>query len=857
LEELEKLEKKISNPNRYFEYDFQLVEDALQVAILSRMLENPRDEVEGKFDRAIRLCKKLDISKQWIRLYYQRAWTYYNWYDDFSLFIDDYNNFKKYFSKTSDITDVGLYFNLFNLLQTLSFIPEFDLTDHKINIENERIEIFKILSEIEANEQKPNSALRAKTYKSLIELTICIYKKENPINYLKKLSEIILDSSSFIDYPFESVRQMIEVFGVILPNEIEYDTLIDNLAAVSEKRHSELASGELFIKRAAQKLQAKYYKESVIYFGKAVMKLAKEDSKDGMCLVLLGLGMAYRELGLIWASNNCYISVCFFSFRSISEGGNLYERVFQSLKEIIQNELLIGRLPSILAWYEMFYILSHKRIDEHENEDEIPFPLLIDGCVSARLLNISNTSELQYLPDIFEKLELDLTHDTVLYKLGHFDKLMIEANKLKTEQDLDDFFKLVANQPFIEQTLYPTSFFSENELCLSSTILGCRILVKFPNNLELLLVAETLLAFTEGFFATLMGQFIAYKESITINIQGNVNTQDLNFSYNELNEEYNILIKNFQSVLSKTNPTQESLLKFVIDLLMKCFIANDTINRIENLFKKEEIHERLSLILNHRNFTINILGEKSKLFFNEWLEYIKPKEYNNIRKTPILNLQSVKEENKKIQEKDIIDERHDSIKAHSIIDIPLWDKAQWNGFGYLFHPQNGLAILLAYADIDAATKIFDQWINRFGTEDKLDLIRITIIKGVDKGNPYWYRVHISANIKIENSQQSSKFFTIVSRIHEMNAENPANLNNLVDFFKTMKKYTLFPARFSFQGNKIEPVFNKGILKTNLIVKDAWEIGENDLDRAVIKSGDNPIIPDSVKEAPILKILLKK
>lgn len=56
---LEEIENKISNPNRYFDYDFQLVEDALEAAILSRMLEKPKDEVEGKFDRAFRFCKKL------------------------------------------------------------------------------------------------------------------------------------------------------------------------------------------------------------------------------------------------------------------------------------------------------------------------------------------------------------------------------------------------------------------------------------------------------------------------------------------------------------------------------------------------------------------------------------------------------------------------------------------------------------------------------------------------------------------------------------------------------------------------------------------------------------------------------
>jgi hypothetical protein len=40
----------------------------------------------------------------------------------------------------------------------------------------------------------------------------------------------------------------------------------------------------------------------------------------------------------------------------------------------------------------------------------------------------------------------------------------------------------------------------------------------------------------------------------------------------------------------------------------------------------------------------------------------------------------------------------------------------------------------------------------------------------------------------------------------------------------------------------------------LIVKDAWEIGENDIDRVVIRENDRPIIPDGNTNAPVLKIL---
>ena len=113
---LEELEEGINNPKRYFEYDFQLVEDAIESAIVSRMLGKSKDDVEGKFDRAVRFCKKVNSSKQWIRLHYQRAWSYMNWYDDYSSFVEEYKSLKKYISNESNIVEIEYCYNLFNLL---------------------------------------------------------------------------------------------------------------------------------------------------------------------------------------------------------------------------------------------------------------------------------------------------------------------------------------------------------------------------------------------------------------------------------------------------------------------------------------------------------------------------------------------------------------------------------------------------------------------------------------------------------------------------------------------------------------------------------------------------------------------
>ena len=415
---------------------------------------------------------------------------------------------------------------------------------------------------------------------------------------------------------------------------------------------------------------------------------------------------------------------------------------------------------------------------------------------------------------------------------------------------------MVANQPFVEQMLHQTIFMAEDELHLSSNILGCNFLIKFSKDIEILLAAETILAFLEGFFATSMNELMSYTENITINLRSAKEIYGLEFEYNELDDEYNISVNSFNITTENRSLIWDSILKLITDILVKHFIAKDIEHFVSNLFKKEEIHERLSLIIEHRNFIINLLGEAPKLFFYEWKKYVNPKEYISKRKIPISYNYDIKEVEKDFHKKDIDKVRHDEIKIRSVIDVPLWDKAKWNGFGFLFHPQEGLGIILTYENADAGIKIFDKWINKFGREDKLDLIRITIIKGVDESNPYWYRVHISANIETKNLLQSNSFFAVASRIHEMNANSPGNLNNLIGLFNTMKKYKLYPAKISHSGNEIKPFFDRSILKTTLIIKEAWEIGENDLDRVVIKGNDRPIIPETNTEAPILKILNK-
>ena len=83
-----------------------------------------------------------------------------------------------------------------------------------------------------------------------------------------------------------------------------------------------------------------------------------------------------------------------------------------------------------------------------------------------------------------------------------------------------------------------------------------------------------------------------------------------------------------------------------------------------------------------------------------------------------------------------------------------------------------------------------------------------------------------------------------------------NLEYLINQFNVRKEYKLYPAGKIFGEKGFESYYNKGILKRELNIRNAWQIGEHDIDRVEIKENDNPIIPKDINDAPVLKLLKK-
>ncbi|MCT4049128.1 hypothetical protein HZP89_14060 [Elizabethkingia anophelis] len=212
----------------------------------------------------------------------------------------------------------------------------------------------------------------------------------------------------------------------------------------------------------------------------------------------------------------------------------------------------------------------------------------------------------------------------------------------------------------------------------------------------------------------------------------------------------------------------------------------------------------------------------------------------------------LKRKKTRIKKPDFKNITHRNMRAKTVIDGPLWDSAKWKAFGSFAAHGIPFGLMLTFENGEAGKKIFENWIHEYGNNDTNDIITLTIIKGVDKNNPFWYKVLVNKNVNKENLQDGD-FVSMASRFHMMEPKDDINLTRLINNYEHFKKYILVPAQIDKDFN-ITPFFELGILKTQLKIMNAWEIGLHDSERVVIRKNDNPIIPDHITDAPILEVL---
>jgi hypothetical protein len=321
--------------------------------------------------------------------------------------------------------------------------------------------------------------------------------------------------------------------------------------------------------------------------------------------------------------------------------------------------------------------------------------------------------------------------------------------------------------------------------------------------------------------------------------------------------------------------TQDHVNKFLKQLLpsiiSRLVVFEFSKDAMEDLITEEAALGRTFAFCNSIFFPALVLGDNFGLSaYERDSEATCESEYTLIRSVPVIfepfSISSADEEDDKnkpisihfgpMPDFDWDNVSHQQMKVISIINLSLWEEAKWLGIGVIAPPIFGCPPMfgLAFVNFVAGEKILKDWISRIGYYDKDDLIQIGIIKGIDKKNPYHYRVIITSKINPSTNSSGANLFQILSRLHTMQAQNSNTLSLLETAIGMNSFFDLLQVTAEIDGPIPHPetAIKKNI--SSITIRNAWEVEPDSFLLTGILPTDDPILPPGSEEAPITKAL---
>ncbi|HEY6851604.1 MAG TPA: hypothetical protein VI320_35995 [Terracidiphilus sp.] len=151
------------------------------------------------------------------------------------------------------------------------------------------------------------------------------------------------------------------------------------------------------------------------------------------------------------------------------------------------------------------------------------------------------------------------------------------------------------------------------------------------------------------------------------------------------------------------------------------------------------------------------------------------------------------------------DTKHSQIEVVSPIRMDLWEKAGWNATAFAVAPDPRMPPIIApvFQDRASALEIFAAWRNEIGKEDPNEVIRLSLVKGISKAEPFSYCVSIGANAKADQRRKETRYFALVSRLNRMNPASSFNLSRFEKSVALSGRYYLAPAVYTGQNGEYE------------------------------------------------------
>lgn len=875
LAELEELDRQVSDPSRYQDARYQLVEDCLRSAILARGLERPRSEVESRFALADRLAQELNHRQQRLRIAYNRAWTAYWWYEDYPTFNRLYEEVERYVEGSIQATEVELLLNLWHLLTPSVAAAQFTVEDAQV--ESRRQRLATMLEGIAADPARPSNALLART--DLTFMTISNALQTGRPDQLEscwlELSRIVDFSANLGDYSIERLSDIAVELGKVVDSpsfDVFYEKVVDNI----RRLRSDGNAGEAYTKRGMQKLEQGKPYDAIRWLGRAEALLFKEEYRAELVMALLAASYAYERVGLLWAARHKVLAAVDRTLVVFHERGEVIRQALLPLRRLVWIELQLGRIPHVLSAIALADVIaSNLNLPEDRQNEYREERQMQEAVLGIHFLKIPYEvlPVAARLPDNLERLGLIHARMALLFALGHEQALRKEGWIPESENSkaVQDFFESWQDQPAAKDISPQPLLVDGATSMLASTILGSKIVLETHNNPTSFSVAESLLAALEAFLATSDERdVLPHRERLTITIKPSeklTGVPELRF-LDDNGDRVGIVHPsdlNFATVAERKDYMQW-LRDCLLQILTRVLMIRDVQSWLEKIAGEEQGFSRALSLGDALTLNCNVFGATPTFRLSDWLA---PEDRN----WTVLRNKPWRTQKPEIPDgtegpggspkfgvgpppKDLMDRsqlKHTDRRILSPINIPLWNRAKWRATLFGWSPDSLPILGLAFEDGQAAQAIFQGWRERWGDEDKDDVLRLAIVKGVSVKNPAEYAVIVGPSLR-NISDHAGKAILFVSRINRMTPTTTANLDAFMAAYKIAGAFLLAPAELG--SGAPTPFIHLAVVKHRLDVREAWQIGENDPDASALKDDDMPIIPAGVVDPPVKKALAR-
>lgn len=868
--ELEELEAEIGDPSRYNGIAYHRVEDCLVAALLARGLEKTRIDVEGRFTRARQLADKVGDRRQRLRVVYEYAWTEFWWYDDFDQLNNLFDAAKDLALGSEEISDIELLQNLWTVL--FNAVLHGGLTRSAAKLDERTALLRSELERLAADRIRITSATRAKTELLLIDLMEAQAgrDKSKSETVLTKLCDLLDIAKTLASYPFDYLVKIFREIGPAYADSDAYDRMFEKLLSIFEERQSGIEGGRLLLTRGFQKHQAQRYQDALRLFGRAQEKLLTRESRIDLIIALFGAGLSYEKLGLLWAAWSCLVGAAVTALTEFTERSKIIRPALLAVQRLEWLDLRLGRVPYILAWRQLGDLLATQlRLSEGELKDFQEERMIQDATFGILILksDLEILNKLAQLPPSLEKLELALADVALHYATGNTEKMKREGliPEGETAEETEKYFLGWTSQPVAEDIPERLILMDEAGFRFEAIVLGCKLIATGKSEPNAIHLAESLFAAVEAFLATSLEDIQPYQEEVNISLEPDsakqVPTTSVDRSGGNLTVRIAYPANYAPASLEEREQFRDWLIGAVTEIMVISMIAKGTSTHIEKLARDERVFSRVLLFAETAIGVENVLGSNAMVRFQDWTTDGSEKALTVLRKTPWLKPEPAEERAEQPRNfgegpppsefADLERFSHRDRKVSSIIDVNLWNRARWCGTAFFHYgPPYPPLLGIMYTDKDAGRKIFEAWRKRFGSFDEEDQIRVAVLTGVDRSNPYTYRVIVGTQPDLDDP---TKLLVMTSRFHTMEATTLANLNLFVEQHKLAKSYGLVPAFPDSQGTPV-PATDLVIGKTQVVVRPAWQVGDNDPDIVALGPDDDVIVPPEQKDAPFLRAL---